>query len=174
MKPIPCTNTGETIIFNEANCLHSSSLLGIFTNSVKRFRISSLETDANTCSASDIDNRRPLLKMCTHEHIGIKLYQADGEVQWENEPCLSVLLQYKSLFFVTWAQTFPCLLLHDAWTDYRPNFYNHLSTTVLRHFGSLFFSRLKELFSWLQHSLRHIYNSSTNLSCIIMLTGDLK
>ena len=69
---------------------------------------------------------------------------------------------------------FPCLLLNDAWTDYRPNFYNHLSTTVWRHFDSLFFLWLKELFSWLQHSLPRIYNSSVNLSCIIMLTGGLK
>ena len=122
---------------------------------------------------STLQKGQLLLKMCTHEHISINLYQADREVQWEKEQCFSVLLQYKSLFFVTWAQVFPCLLLNDASTDYRPNFYNHLSTTFLQHFGSLFFLQLTELFSWLQHSLRHIYNSSANLSCIIMFIGGL-
>ena len=138
MKPIPYTNTEETIIFNEGNCFLPPYFLCVGNFYALRIHSKHMQICAQQVT-STIQKGQLLLKMCTHGHIGIKLYQADDEVQWEKELCLSVLLQYKSLFFVTWTQTFPCLLLNDARTDYRPNFYNHLSTTVLRHFGSLFF-----------------------------------
>ena len=129
MKPIPCTNTGENICFEfQWSQLLLVSILPLcwaFSRIPQKdfgWALSKWTQILAQQGLSALRKGQLLLKICTHEYIGIKLYRAENEVQWEKEPSLLVLLQYKSQFFGTWAQTFPCLLLNDAWTDYRPKF----------------------------------------------------